>query len=692
MDPHDALTNRGSHSASVATRDIHLDRLDALEDVAGELREQTERLIALAKRGLPQMYASGGFVHTVRLAQTGTGSSVRPEGENLRYAAMVALGSAFVDDADQRKILGGRTAAEFARSILKRADESSDTGAIALTAWAAAEVADFHAADLFERLHVLLATDGPISTVECAWVVSAALAAAHLADTDELSVMAANRLRKAQSSSGLFPHMIPAQASGLFRAHVGCFADQVYPIQALARFSVAFDDAGALAAADACAARICALQGPAGQWWWHYDTRNGGIVEGYPVYSVHQHAMAPMALLDLREAGGGDYRDAIAQGLRWLVEHPEVADDLVCEEHSVVWRKAARREPPKAARSISAVTTSLNPGLHMPGLDAIFPPNRIDYECRPYEFGWLLYAWLAGGVVEKLRENRRVATPATEPRPEAQKHRQLLFGLYIDPLSMEDVVQSCRDALARRKTLLLGVLNAAKVVKLRKDPVLCASLLECDMLLADGQSVVWASKLFRRPLPERVAGIDIFERLLGLAHREGWSVYLLGARPDVLRALEEKLHDRFPGLKIVGRNDGYFADSDSARVAADIRTSGADMLFLGMTSPKKEIFLGSFKDSLDVPIMHGVGGSFDILAGITKRAPLGWQRIGMEWAFRLVQEPRRMAWRYLTTNTQFLMLTVRELFDPSPPLRPNNGVMHLHHRDERAVGKNIITE
>ncbi|WP_245410881.1 WecB/TagA/CpsF family glycosyltransferase [Microvirga flavescens] len=645
-------------------------RLDVLQSHTKNLRERTARLVSLALRGLPQMYADGSFVHTVRAVHPDMDMSVRPEGENLRYAAIVALGAAFVDHDDQRRILGGRNAAEFARSIVGLAALSEDTGAIALTAWAAAEVAGFHAADLFARLRAVLAANEPVSTVECAWTVIAALAARHLADTDDLCLAAANRLRLAQSPSGLFPHMLPAEASGRFRAHVGCFADQVYPIQALARFSVAYGDKAALAAADSCAARICACQGPAGQWWWHYDTRDGTVVEGYPVYSVHQHAMAPMALLDLAEAGGHDHRQAIGSGLMWLYEHPEVSGDLICEESGVIWRKVGRREPAKAVRKISAVTTALSPGLHLSGLEAIFPPTRIDYECRPYELGWLLYAWLSGGVVQKLRGDETVRIHARAPQPVAQNdNRRLLFGLYIDPLRMEEVVERCRAALTARSPLLLGVLNAAKVVKLRKDPALRTSLLECDLLLADGQSVVWASKLLGRPLPERVTGIDIFERLLGLAHREGWSIYLLGAKPDVLRTLEERLQERYPGLKIAGRNDGYFADEDGSRIAADIRKSGADMLFLGMSSPKKEIFLGSFKDSLDVPVLHGVGGSFDILAGITKRAPVGWQRFGMEWAFRLLQEPRRMAWRYLSTNAEFLLLTAREFFGPSPPFR-----------------------
>lgn len=246
-----------------------------------------------------------------------------------------------------------------------------------------------------------------------------------------------------------------------------------------------------------------------------------------------------------------------------------------------------------------------------------------------------------------------------------RRDQRLLFGIYLDALSMDDVIERCRTALVTRSRLLLGVLNAAKVVNMRKDPLLRDSLIGCDLLLADGQSIVWASRLLRRPLPERVAGIDIFERLLVLAHKEGRSIYLLGAQPDVLRKLEERLQERLPGIRIAGSHHGYFDAAEAPAIAAEIRNSGADMLFLGMASPKKEIFLGSFGASLDVPVLHGVGGSFDILAGITRRAPPAWQRVGMEWAYRLLQEPRRMLWRYVRTNTAFILLTARELVHPA---------------------------
>jgi N-acetylglucosaminyldiphosphoundecaprenol N-acetyl-beta-D-mannosaminyltransferase len=250
---------------------------------------------------------------------------------------------------------------------------------------------------------------------------------------------------------------------------------------------------------------------------------------------------------------------------------------------------------------------------------------------------------------------------------------RILFGLPINAITMPEVLTRCEDSIQSRKRILIGVVNAAKIVTLRRDVHLRNSLLECDVLLADGQAVVWASKLLRKPLPERVAGIDLFEQLLSLADRDSRSVYLLGAKQEVLNTLVERINDRFPGLKISGFHNGYFQDAQAGAIAADIRSSGADMLFLGMVSPKKEIFLGTWGATLDVPVLHGVGGSFDILAGVTKRAPKFWQRAGLEWLYRVVQEPRRLWRRYLTTNIAFVALTFRELIRPAPDYRLDAG-------------------
>ncbi|PWK76870.1 hypothetical protein [Aminobacter sp. AP02] len=380
-----------------------INRLQALDVKSATTRQRTDELIALAKRGLPQMHRHGAFAHTVRATYSSNGPGVRREGDSLRYTSNVALGLGYVDEDIQRQVLGGSTAADLALVAAARAEVSIDMGAVALAAWTLAEVAGRYAAPLFQRLSTMLSSEAPVETVTCSWTLIAALAARQLADTGELATQAANRLMEEQGASGLFPHMLPASANGRLRAHVGCFADQVYSIQGLSRLHALRNDRAALAAADACAAAICAVQGPEGQWWWHYDIRDGSVVEGYPVYSVHQHAMGPMALLDLREAGGTDHLEAVIKGLQWLDRHPEVTSPLVSEQESVIWRKAGRREPRKAVRMIAAVTTALKPGLHLPGLDTIFPPNQVDRECRPYELGWLLYAWLCGGAVDRMR-------------------------------------------------------------------------------------------------------------------------------------------------------------------------------------------------------------------------------------------------------------------------------------------------
>jgi N-acetylglucosaminyldiphosphoundecaprenol N-acetyl-beta-D-mannosaminyltransferase len=250
--------------------------------------------------------------------------------------------------------------------------------------------------------------------------------------------------------------------------------------------------------------------------------------------------------------------------------------------------------------------------------------------------------------------------------------RRLLFGLHIDGMRMDEAIDRCKQAIQTRKPVLIGVLNAAKIVNLRHDPALRDALLDCNLLLADGQSVVWASRLLGKRLPERVAGIDLFEQLLALAHQQQRAIYLLGAKPEVLAALEQRVSQRWPGLRIAGSRHGYFSDAEGVEIAADIRASHADMLFLGVPSPKKEIFLQRYRRVLDVPVLHGVGGSFDVLAGMTRRAPRAWQRLGLEWAYRVLQEPARLWKRYLVTNTAFVALTLREAIMPAAALRPDS--------------------
>jgi N-acetylglucosaminyldiphosphoundecaprenol N-acetyl-beta-D-mannosaminyltransferase len=244
--------------------------------------------------------------------------------------------------------------------------------------------------------------------------------------------------------------------------------------------------------------------------------------------------------------------------------------------------------------------------------------------------------------------------------------RRQLFGLPFDAVVLEQAVERCMRAVAHGPAIEVGVLNAAKIVTMRSNRALADAVSSADLLLADGQSVVWASRFLRQPLPGRVAGIDLFTGLLAAAEREDRSVYLIGATPQVLARTVAEIRSRHPRLHIAGSRDGYFTDDEAAEVAADVKASGADLLFLGMTSPKKELFCARYGEATGAKVTHGVGGSFDVLAGMVRRAPRVWQVAGMEWLYRVLQEPRRLGPRYLRTNTRFVRLTLAERWRPTP--------------------------
>lgn len=237
--------------------------------------------------------------------------------------------------------------------------------------------------------------------------------------------------------------------------------------------------------------------------------------------------------------------------------------------------------------------------------------------------------------------------------------RAVILDCAIDRLDMAQTVARCKSLVEQGEFAQQVSINAAKLVALRRDPVLRDVVDGCALVNADGQSVVWASKLLGDPLPERVAGIDLMHALIGMAEQEGFGIYILGARSEVLETAVERLREKHPNLRIVGYRDGYFSEEESPQVAGAIRDSGAQMLFVAMSSPRKEHWLGRYGPGLGVPFVMGVGGSIDIVAGITRRAPPIWQRLGIEWLYRLLQEPRRMFRRYLVTNWQFSVLVVR---------------------------------
>lgn len=234
------------------------------------------------------------------------------------------------------------------------------------------------------------------------------------------------------------------------------------------------------------------------------------------------------------------------------------------------------------------------------------------------------------------------------------------LGVSIHAVTLEQAAQICCEAIASRDRLTIGVVNVAKLVRMRSDTWLRESVLGSDLIVADGLPVVWASRILGEPLPERVAGIDLFEKLLQLADAERFSAYFLGATQEVLDQMLRRIEDHHPRLRCAGSHDGYFQEAESEAVVQEIQKANPDLLFVGISTPKKELFLQQWGDSLGVPVCHGVGGSFDVLSGMTRRAPLLLQKLGLEWLYRFLQEPRRMWKRYLVTNSEFIAMLVSE--------------------------------
>ncbi|REE22815.1 N-acetylmannosaminyltransferase [Paraburkholderia sp. BL27I4N3] len=233
-----------------------------------------------------------------------------------------------------------------------------------------------------------------------------------------------------------------------------------------------------------------------------------------------------------------------------------------------------------------------------------------------------------------------------------------LFGCPMDVATMHETVNMIGDRIERKQFTQHVVVNVAKLVGMQTDPVLDASVRACDIINIDGMGVVWGARLLGHSVPERVAGVDLFERLLQMAATRGLPVFFLGAMEAIVARTASLTAARYPGLQVVGFHHGYFWDNEE-KVVEQIRRSGARLLFVAITSPKKESFINRWQDRLGVDFVMGVGGTFDVVAGKVRRAPQWMQRNGLEWAFRVAQEPRRMWKRYLITNNRFAVMLLR---------------------------------
>ena len=242
---------------------------------------------------------------------------------------------------------------------------------------------------------------------------------------------------------------------------------------------------------------------------------------------------------------------------------------------------------------------------------------------------------------------------------EAIGSRYPILNTYVNALSMEQTVAEVEKIILNRKPTQHVVINALKVNLMNENPELRRIVNACPLINADGASIVWAAKKLGVPLTERVAGIDLFERLVQLAAEKGYGIYLFGAKEEVVTKVKEIFGQRYPTLRIAGYRNGYFTEADEPEIVRDMAASGADMMFVAFSSPKKEFWVNKYLQQLNIPFVMGVGGSFDVVAGVTDRAPKWMQDHGLEWFYRFIQEPRRLWNRYIVGNWKFVAYTYR---------------------------------
>jgi len=239
----------------------------------------------------------------------------------------------------------------------------------------------------------------------------------------------------------------------------------------------------------------------------------------------------------------------------------------------------------------------------------------------------------------------------------------VLMGCPVDLLTSVALLKELSQAIdSQSGPKVIQFINANKIAQVRNDSDMGRIMRKADYVLTDGQPLLPMARLMGVKVPERIDGIGLMGKLLKLADERRYSVYLLGAKQEVLDTCVAKIRNQYPNLRIAGSRNGYFSEKDTPGVVANIRAAKPDLLFLGMGSPMKERFADRYAAELGAAVIQGVGGSFDVMADLVKRAPVWVQRIGMEWLFRVIQEPRRMFWRYTTTNATCLSVFGRAFF------------------------------
>ncbi|MGO4272903.1 WecB/TagA/CpsF family glycosyltransferase [Paenibacillus sp. TAF58] len=233
-----------------------------------------------------------------------------------------------------------------------------------------------------------------------------------------------------------------------------------------------------------------------------------------------------------------------------------------------------------------------------------------------------------------------------------------IYGVPISKMSMDQTVAYLTNVIEQRQPHQIITANPIMVMAAQEDPAYLSMMQRAELIVPDGTGVVWAAKYVGEPVVERVPGYDLIHELMKVGESRSWKVYLLGASNEVIQAAAEKLRTAYPRIKLVGVRDGYFKDEQDAEVIQDIVDAAPDILLVGRSAANQEPWIGKYKKQLGIPVMMGVGGSFDVLSGKLKRAPVLFQKLRLEWFYRLMQEP----WRYkrMLLLPQFALKVMRD--------------------------------
>jgi N-acetylglucosaminyldiphosphoundecaprenol N-acetyl-beta-D-mannosaminyltransferase len=231
-----------------------------------------------------------------------------------------------------------------------------------------------------------------------------------------------------------------------------------------------------------------------------------------------------------------------------------------------------------------------------------------------------------------------------------------LLGAAIDALNMEETVERVAGFIRSGRPHRIITLNPEFLYRAQSENRLMELAGRADLVTPDGEGIVWACRVAGRPVPERVAGIDLMYRLVERAAAEGWRVYLLGAAPGVAEEAARKFCLDYPGLQVAGVHHGYFKENEAGLIAGEIRKTRPALIFAALGAPRQELWIDRYIEETGAAAAMGVGGSFDVVAGRVRRAPLWVRRLRLEWLARLLMEPSR--WRRQLVLPLFAWLVI----------------------------------